>query len=275
MKTTGSKNIKDYKENTRILYCHKCRQTLQWEAIISEFSDSGEYVCLEHYLNKTKDWYKVADIIVLDTLKNKHSKNIEEFIKKEREQFTREEALFQKYDKMSYEQQEADAIEKECEDYEIKKDEIIFYDEVDQKMTGEDWNSFGEYHNKPELKEEKPNTFEVYPSEILSSEDRPKYFLEIYNGERWKLCLRAELNFSVPKFGWSSEEVHPYTLGEGKIASDALVSMYSLPNLKRIVDGLNMQNTKDSSPLPPPMFETSKEKVDWQKNYPYPITTSP
>ena len=121
----------------------------------------------------------------------------------------------------------------------------------------------------------KPNTFEVYPSEILSSEDKPKYFLEIYNGERWKLCLRAELNFSVPKFGWSSEEVHPYTLGEGEFASDGLISMYSLHNLKRIVDGLNMQDTKESSPLPPPSFETSKEKVDWQKNYPYPITTSP
>jgi hypothetical protein len=149
MKTTRSKSIKDYKENTRILYCHKCRQTLQWEAIISEFSDTGEYVCLEHSHNKTNDWYKVTDIIVLDTLKNKHSKNIEEFIKKEREQFTREEALFQKYDKMSYEQQEADAIEKECEEYEITKDKMIFYDEVDQKMTEEGYNEFGEYILSP------------------------------------------------------------------------------------------------------------------------------
>ena len=153
MKTTGSKNIKDYKENTRILYCHKCRQTLQREAIISEFSDSGEYVCLEHSHNETNDWYKVADIIVLDTLKNKHSKNIEEFIKKEREQFTREEALFQKYDKMSYEQQEADSIEKECEEYEITKDKMIFYDGPNFRMTEDDWNSFGEYHLKPDVNE--------------------------------------------------------------------------------------------------------------------------
>jgi hypothetical protein len=161
MKTTRSKSIKDYKENTRILYCHKCHQTLQWEAIISEFSDTGEYVCLENSHNKTNDWCKVTDIIVLDTLKNKHSKNIEEFIKKEREQFTREEALFQKYDKMSYEQQEADAIEKECEEYEITKDKMIFYDEVDQEMTNgpdfrmteEDWNSFGEYHLKQDVNE--------------------------------------------------------------------------------------------------------------------------
>jgi hypothetical protein len=161
MKTTRSKSIKDYKENTRILYCHKCRQTLQWEAIISEFSDTGEYVCLEHSHNKTNDWCKVTDIIVLDTLKNKHSKNIEEFIKKEREQFTREEALFQKYDKMSYEQQEADAIEKECEEYEITKDKMIFFDEVDQKMTNgpdfrmteEGYNSFGEYHLKQDVNE--------------------------------------------------------------------------------------------------------------------------
>lgn len=102
--------------------------------------------------------------------------------------------------------------------------------------------------------------------------------MEIYNGERWKLCLRADLNFSVPKFGWSSE-VHPYTLGEGKIAHEYLINMYTLTNLKRIVDGLNMQNTKDSSPLPPTSFESSKfrnkEKIDWPKNYPYPITTSP
>ena len=153
MKTTGSKNIKDYKENTRILYCHKCRQTLQWEAIISEFSDSGEYVCLEDSHNETNDWYKVTDIIVLDTLKNKHSKNIEEFIKKEREQFTREEALFQKYDKMSYEQQEADSIEKECEEYEITKDKMIFYDGPNFRMTEDDWNSFGEYHLKPDVNE--------------------------------------------------------------------------------------------------------------------------
>jgi hypothetical protein len=149
MKTTRSKSIKDYKENTRILYCHKCHQTLQWEAIISEFSDTGEYVCLENSHNKTNDWYEVTDIIVLDTLKNKHSKNIEEFIKKEREQFTREEALFQKYDKMSYEQQEADAIEKECEEYEITKDKMIFFDEVDQKMTEEGYNEFGEYILSP------------------------------------------------------------------------------------------------------------------------------
>ena len=90
--------------------------------------------------------------------------------------------------------------------------------------------------------------------------------------------MRAELNFSVPKFGWSSE-VHPYTLGEGKIAHEYLINMYTLSNLKRIVDGLNMQNTKDNSPLPPTSFESSKfrnkEKIDWQKNYPYPITTSP
>ena len=124
--------------------------------------------------------------------------------------------------------------------------------------------------------EEKPNTFEVYPSEILSSEDRPKYFLEIYNGERWKLCLRAELNFSVPKFGWSSEEGHPYTLGDGEFASDGLMSMYSVHNLKRIVDGLNMQDTKESSPLPPTSFEPLRtNNPNWQKNYPYPITTSP
>jgi hypothetical protein len=112
MKTTGSKNIKDYKVNTRILYCHKRHQTLQWEAIISEFSDSGEYVCLEHSPNETNNWQKVTDIIVLDTLKNKQTP----------------------VDEVSYEQQEADAIEKECEEYEITKDKMIFYDEVDQKM---------------------------------------------------------------------------------------------------------------------------------------------
>jgi len=141
----------------------------------------------------------------------------------------------------------------------------------------ENWNSFGESHNKPELKEEnpKPTTLEVYPDEVIHGKNRPKYFLEIYNGKQWKLCLRAELNFSVPKFGWSSGEVHPYTLGQGKIAPEGLISMYSLHNLKKIVDGLNMQDTKESSPLPPPSFETSKEKIDWQKNYPYPITTSP
>lgn len=113
MKTTGSKNIKDYKINTRILYCHKRHQTPQFEAIISEFSDSGEYVCLEYSPNKTNDWYKVADIIVLDTLKNKQTP----------------------VDEVSYEQQEADAIEKECEECKITKDKMIFYDEVDQKMT--------------------------------------------------------------------------------------------------------------------------------------------
>jgi hypothetical protein len=184
--------------------------------------------------------------------------------------------------------------------------------EDDPRMTEEDWNSFGEYHLSPEnnewLKQKKwrekkakfdedfakigirrdptgqkplsvadpkPNTLEVYPSELIYGNNRPNYFLEIYNGEQWKLCLRAKHDFSVPKFGWSSGEVHPYTLGQGKIASEGLISMYSLHNLKKIVDGLNMQDTKESSPLPPPSFETSKEKIDWQKNYPYPITTSP
>jgi len=140
----------------------------------------------------------------------------------------------------------------------------------------EDWNSFGESHNKPEPKEEnpKPTTLEVYPDEVIHGKNRPKYFLEIYNGKQWKLWLTKELNFSVPKFGWSSVEAHPYNLGQGKIAPEGLISMYSLHNLKKIVDGLNMQDTKESSPLPPPSFETSKEKIDWQKNYPYPITTS-
>jgi hypothetical protein len=141
----------------------------------------------------------------------------------------------------------------------------------------ENWNSFGESHNKPELKEEnpKPTTLEVYPDEVIHGKNRPKYFLEIYNGKQWKLWLTKELNFSVPKFGWSSVEAHPYNLGQGKIAPEGLISMYSLHSLKKIVDGLNMQDTKESSPLPPPSFETSKEKIDWQKNYPYPITTSP
>jgi len=264
METTGSKNIKDYKENTRILYCHKRHQTPQFEAIISEFSDSGEYVCLEHSPNKTNDWYKVADIIVLDTLKNKQTP----------------------VDEVSYEQQEADAIEKECEDYEITKDKMIFYDEVDQKMTEEDWNSFGEYHlsaesynewlKKKEKAQEELQKLEVYPSDVIHGKNKPTYFLEIYNGERWKLCLRAELNFSDPRFGWSSGEVHPYTLGEGEFASDGLISMYSVHNLKRIVDGLNMQDTKESSPLPPTSFEPLRtNNPNWQKNYPYPITTSP
>jgi len=141
----------------------------------------------------------------------------------------------------------------------------------------EDWNSFGESHNKPELKEEnpKPNKLEVYPDEVIHGKNRPKYFLEIYNGKQWKLWLTKELNFSVPKLSWSSGEAHPYNLGQGKIAPEGLISMYSLHNLKKIVDGLNMQDTKESSPLPPPSFETSKEKIDWQKNYPYPITTNP
>lgn len=253
-----SKNIKDYKENTRILYCHKGRQTPQFEAIISEFSDSGEYVCLEYSSNKTNDWYKVADIIVLDTLKNKQTP----------------------VDEVLYEQQEADAIEKECEEYELTKDTMIFYDEVDQKMTEEDWNSFGEYHNKPESKEKedvKPNTLEIYPP--ASERGKTVYFLEIYNGERWKLCLRNRIdNFSVPKIGWFGEG-HPYTLGEGKIASEGLINMYTLSNLTRIVDGLNLLDNTDRSSLPSTTFEPSKfrnkEKIDWQKNYPYPITTSP
>jgi hypothetical protein len=33
------------------------------------------------------------------------------------------------------------------------EDEMIFFDEVDQKMTEEDWNSFGEYHLSPENNE--------------------------------------------------------------------------------------------------------------------------
>lgn len=264
MKATGSKNIKDYKINTRILYCHKRHQTPQFEAIISEFSDSGEYVCLEHSPNKTNDWYKVADIIVLDTLKNKQTP----------------------VDEVSYEQQEADAIEKECEEYEITKDTMIFYDEVDQKMTEEDWNSFGEYHlsaesynewlKKKEKAQEELQKLEVYPSDVIHGKNKPTYFLEIYNGERWKLCLRAELNLSIPKLGWSSGEVHPYTLGEGKIAHEYLINMYTLSNLKRIVDGLNMQNAKESSPLFPPSFEPlHTNNPNWQKNYPHPITTSP
>lgn len=33
------------------------------------------------------------------------------------------------------------------------EDEMIFFDEVDQKMTEEDWNSFGEYHLKQDVNE--------------------------------------------------------------------------------------------------------------------------
>ena len=33
------------------------------------------------------------------------------------------------------------------------ENEMIFFDEVDQKMTEEDWNSFGEYHFKQDINE--------------------------------------------------------------------------------------------------------------------------
>ena len=33
------------------------------------------------------------------------------------------------------------------------ENEMIFFDEVDQKMTEEDWNSFGEYHLKQDVNE--------------------------------------------------------------------------------------------------------------------------
>lgn len=244
MKTTDPKNIKDYKVGTRILYCNLRHQNHQREAIISEFSDSGEYVCLEYASDKTNDWYNVKDIIIFDTLKDKPSKDVEDFIKKEAEQFAKEEALFQKYDKMSYEQKVADAIEEECRMTEEDYDKI-------------DWDQWMK-ENSEEFKNEKPKTLEFYPTQ--PSEDSCSYFLEIHNEETWKLCLKN--NFSVPKFGWSG---HPYTLGEGKIAHESKIDMYTLRNLKRIVDGLNLLYAKDHAPFPPTTFETSKEKVDWNK----------
>jgi hypothetical protein len=33
------------------------------------------------------------------------------------------------------------------------ENEMVFYDEVDQKMTEEDWNSFGEYHLRQDINE--------------------------------------------------------------------------------------------------------------------------
>jgi len=122
---------------------------------------------------------------------------------------------------------------------------------------------------KETLKEQKTEKthYEVYPN-YKTNEPTPVYFLEIYNGKTWKLCLRN--SFSVPKLGLSSE-VHPYTLGEGEIADESRIDMYTLKNLKRIVNGLNLLYEKDKPRISPyPDFETAKDKIDWQKNYPYP-----
>ena len=125
-----------------------------------------------------------------------------------------------------YEEKEAEAIDKEFRMTEEDYDKI-------------DWNQWMK-ENSEESKKEKPKEFEVYPYAIYDK-DKPKYFLEIYNGEQWKLCSRNDFPFNVPKFGWSSEG-HPYTLGEGKIAHESKIDMYTLTNLKRIVDGLNLLN---------------------------------
>lgn len=185
---------------------------------------------------------------------------LKDFIKKESENFTKS----QHYEK-SYEEKEAEAIEEECRMTEEDYDKI-------------DWDQWMK-ENSEESKKEKPKEFEVYPYAIYDK-DKPTYFLEIYNGKIWKLCMRNESVFSVPKFGWSSpnlysSEGHPYTLGEGKIAHESMIDMYTLTNLKRIVDGLNLLYTKDTETLPKATFETSKEEIVWPKTCPSTYTTSP
>ena len=165
----------------------------------------------------------------------------------------------------SYEEKVAEAIDEECRMTEEDYDKI-------------DWDQWMK-ENSEESKNEKPKELEVYPYAIYDK-DKPKYFLEIYNGKIWKLCLRNDFPFNVPKFGWSSEG-HPYTLGEGKIAHESMIDMYTLTNLKRIVDGLNLLHTKDTETLTKDTFETSKEKAQgelqksvkhdpmWQKTFEY------
>jgi hypothetical protein len=221
MKTTGSINIKDYKANTRVLFKYKSTTIgAVFEGIILEFSDSGEYVCIQNTIGKTH-WHQTKDLHVEDTLKNKA---VEEF--KDR----------------------------------LVKDSIEFAEKHDLCV-------------KPEKSEETLKShYEVYPN-YKFNEPTSVYFLEIYNGKTWKLCLRN--NFSVPKLGWFSSEGHPYTLGEGEIADESRIDMYTLRNLKRIVDGLNLLYDKDKETLPKTTYETAKEKEDWHQYYPHPITTSP
>jgi hypothetical protein len=221
MKTTGSINIKDYKVNTRVLFKYKSTISTVFEGVILEFSDSGEYVCIQNTVGKTH-WHQTKDLHVEDTLKNKA---IEEF--KDR----------------------------------LVKDSIEFAKKHDLCV-------------KPEKSEETLKShYEVYPN-YKFNEPTSVYFLEIYNGKTWKLCFRN--SFNVPKLGWFSSEGHPYVLGEGEIAAEYLINMYTLCNLKRIVDGLNLLYDKDKTPISPyPDFETAKEKVDWQKDHPYSVTTSP
>jgi hypothetical protein len=120
----------------------------------------------------------------------------------------------------------------------------------DPRMTDEDWNALANqlYSNK--------NTYGCYPENY--SETDCRYFLEIYNDTDWKLCMRNNMN--IPKFGMSGE-LHPYTLGEGKIDKPEMISMYNLRNLKRIVDGLNSvaKPNEDLNSYP------KMSKGDWKK----------
>lgn len=185
MKTTESIDIKDYKVNTRILFKYKSTIGTVFEGIILEFSDSGEYVCIQAPDLKIH-WHKVNEIQVVDTLQNKAVEEFKDQLVKESIEFAKKHDLYEK-----------------------------------PKET------------LKEQKIEKPH-YEVYPN-YKTNEPTQAYFLEIYNGKTWKLCLRN--SFSVPKFGWSG---HPYTLGEGEITDESRIDMYTLRNLKRIVDGLNL-----------------------------------
>jgi hypothetical protein len=136
-------------------------------------------------------------------------------------------------------------------------------DTDDPRMTEEDWEDLANqlYSNK--------NTYECYPENYLQTDCR--YFLEIYNNTDWKLCLRN--NLSVPKFDLSGE-LHPYTLGEGKIEKPEMISMYTFVNLKRIVDGLNFyfeRSGKENLNLYPKMsaetFPQPQATTDYFEKY--------
>jgi hypothetical protein len=218
----------EYKIGTNIIYRPFCKVGSLYEGQILGYSDSKKYVNIESK-NGSSNWYEIDDIGVVDTVERIKSDNSEYIVDPTNNDF------------ISKKKQSEEEMQK-----------VIFKasDKDDPRMSDEDWNDLANqlYSNK--------NTYECYPENYLETDYM--YYLEIFNNTDWKLCLRSKMN--IPKFGMSGE-LHPYTLGEGKMDKPEMISMYNLRNLKRIVDGLNLLVKPNENLKPYPKMS----KGDWKK----------
>jgi hypothetical protein len=209
----------DYKNGTTVIYRLFSKVGSLYEGEILGYSDSKKFVNIKNK-NSLSQWHEIDSIYVVDTVENLKS---DFFTKEDIEHENKN--IFTKEDVQDYENMIK--WQKFKENYWTYGTNVETKDKDDPKMTDEDWEDL--------TKQLHPD--EYYPKNYL--ENNCMYYLEFFQNDRWKLCLRQTLSVPYDLFG-ICKEGHPMVLGEGKVDNPNMISMYTYNNLKIIVDGLNL-----------------------------------